>query len=129
MLRTRPVMDPNTKSKGNGAMKQWKAFAMGMATVAGLTPSLWAQIPGAGAAPAGATAAAGAAGGAADTGFGFIQKCQDTKEKCKNKLCKTPLGMMLNSMTRLPSLMSGGIIPLCCPEVPNKYGLQEAKEK
>lgn len=112
-------------------MKQWKAIAMGMATIAGLTPGLWAQpaVPAAPAGAAGAAGAAGSAGDAAGSGFGFIQKCQDQKEKCKNKLCKTPLGQMLNAMTKLPSLASGGIIPLCCPEEPNKFGLQEAKDK
>lgn len=79
---------------------------------------LYAQVPGS--VPAGGVAAAQqaapAAAGAADVGF--FASCIKAAEDCKRRICATPMGAMLNNMTKPFNTMSGGIIPNFCPELP-----------
>jgi hypothetical protein len=93
-------------------MKTWQSFCTALAACAGLTPGLWAQVPAAPAAPGAAAPAA--------TGLGAkLGSLHDKKAACLDKLCSTPLGQLLNNMTKPASAMTGGIIPGLCPTVPS----------
>ncbi|OAI55096.1 hypothetical protein AYO44_02860 [Planctomycetaceae bacterium SCGC AG-212-F19] len=117
------------------AMNTWHKHCMGLLAAFTLTSSLWAQAPGvpgapAAAAPAAPAGAAGAAGAAGDPsqGFAFIQKFQAQCDICKRKLCATPLGEFINNMTKPMTMMSGGLIPPCCPTAPSAAELAEAAD-
>ncbi len=102
----------NPWKRGKRSMKTWQSFCTALAACAGLTPGLWAQVP---AAPAAAGAAAPAA-----TGLGAkLGSLHDKKAACLDKLCTTPLGQLLNNMTKPASAMTGGVIPGLCPVVPS----------
>ena len=85
-----------------------------------------------GAVPAAAPAAAAAAGipGApapvAAEPQGFFGKMCANLDACRRKLCLTPAGAMLNSMTKPLSAATGGIFPSFCPIVPSAADLQKA---
>ena len=75
--------------------------------------------------PAAPVAAAPVAGGAAIPGVvapvepqGFLTKCCAQIDACRRRLCLTPAGQMLNSMTQPLAFATGGIIPPFCPIVP-----------
>jgi hypothetical protein len=86
-----------------------------------LAGGLWAtaafgQVPAAGgAAAAGAPAAADAA--AKPT---FCEKFEKCIDKFRRKLCATPIGQMLNSLTKPLTAATGGIIPGFCPGKPSE---------
>ena len=50
---------------------------------------------------------------------GFFAKCCAGLDACRRKLCLTPAGQMLNSMTMPLTMATGGIIPPFCPIVPS----------
>src|SRR5439155_18956912 len=119
-----PVLSdvPSVETRGSGPMKKWKTYSASLALAAGFTPSVWAQIPVAPAAPAGATgvAAAGAAPAPAPapaTLWSFLGISKDQMAACKAKLCQTPLGGLLNNMLKPVSAMSGGLVGPCCPTI------------
>ena len=55
-----------------------------------------------------------------------LEKCCDALDKCRRKLCETPFGQMLNSMTKPVSAMTGGLIPTFCPGTPGLDDLAKA---
>jgi hypothetical protein len=92
-----------------------------LTSLACFTVTVHAQLPGAvppGSAAAATTAAGAAANNVGAPQMGFCAKCLQACEDCKRRLCATPLGAMLNNMTKPLSAMSGGIIPNFCPEKP-----------
>lgn len=106
------------------------ACAVGLVAVAASADSGQGQVPGAAvpgaaAAPAAAApvAAAPAAAGAAKEGF-FKRMCTALDE-CRRKICKTPLGQLLNSMTMPATAMTGGVIPPFCPMMPSAKDLAQ----
>ena len=114
----------------------WIAGIVAMAF--GICPAL-AQVGGGGAAAPTGGGAAGATGGgtaangagaatagAAEAKPGFFKKCCLALEECKRKLCKTPAGQMINSMTLPMSTMTGGIIPSFCPLMPSAADLAKS---
>jgi hypothetical protein len=54
---------------------------------------------------------------------GFFAKLCAQCEACRRKLCLTPAGAMLNSMTQPLTMATGGIIPPFCPIVPSAADL------
>jgi hypothetical protein len=50
---------------------------------------------------------------------GFLTKCCAQIDACRRRLCLTPAGQMLNSMTKPLTFATGGIIPPFCPIVPS----------
>ena len=54
---------------------------------------------------------------------GFIGKLCAQCDACRRKLCMTPAGAMLNSMTQPLTMATGGIIPPFCPIVPSAADL------
>lgn len=114
-------------------MQTQSKYVSGLLALIVLATQLRAQVPavpGAAAAPAAtaAPAAAPAAVGDAGKGFAFIRKCQEQKELCKRKLCETVFGQFLNNMTKPMTLMTGGLIPPCCPETPSAEELAAAAD-
>lgn len=111
--------------------KQW--LGMGLLSAILTASPAFAQFgaPAAPAAGAGAGAGAAAAPGAAapaaaaPAAGGFFAKCCAAIEECKRKLCKTPAGQMLNAMTAPAAMMSGGVIPSFCPQMPSAKDLAE----
>lgn len=98
------------------------SWLVAIASFACFSVTLHAQIPGAvppGSAAAASTVAGAAANNVGAPQMGFCAKCLQECEECKRRLCATPLGAMLNNMTKPLSLMSGGIIPGFCPEKPS----------
>lgn len=78
------------------------------------------SIPG-GVAGAGATAAAvpgGAAAAPPKTIWSFLGLSGKGKGQCRLKLCRSPVGQLLNNLLRPLSAMTGGIVPALCPPVP-----------
>ncbi len=93
-----------------------------------LTIPAWTQVPGVPGVPgAGAAGAAGTAGGTAaappKTIWSFLGLSQAKCQECKQKLCKTVLGQMINSMLTPISMFSGGLVGGCCPTVPSAQDL------
>ena len=88
-----------------------------------------AQLPGgmAGGAP-GAAAAAGTPGAAAPAGAaqpGFFARMCASFDSCRQKLCASPAGQMLNGMTKPLSFGTGGVIPPFCPIMPSALDLAQ----
>jgi len=54
---------------------------------------------------------------------GFLTKCCAQLDACRRRLCLTPAGQMLNSMTKPLTFATGGIIPPFCPIVPSAADL------
>ena len=108
--------------------KAWIAGLLGVAAFAS-TPRVEAQIalPGAGVpsplAGVGAPAALGAAPAAAaapqKTIWGFLGLSKSNLASCKDKLCASQFGQVLNNMTVPASAFTGGVVPLLCPPVPS----------
>jgi HEAT repeat protein len=91
--------------------------------MAGLTPVAHAQLP---AAPAAAPAALPAAAAPATTAapaaapsniWSFFCMTPDQKAACKQKLCNSAIGQLLNNGLTPASAMTGGIVPTLCPAV------------
>lgn len=85
-----------------------------------------APVPAA-AAPAAAAGAApaAAAAGAAEAKQGFFMKLCKTLDECRRKLCMTPTGQLLNSMSRPAAGLTGGVIPSFCPAMPSDKDLAQ----
>jgi hypothetical protein len=54
---------------------------------------------------------------------GFLSRFCAQIDACRRKLCLTPAGQMLNSMTQPLTFATGGIIPPFCPIVPSAADL------
>ncbi len=94
-------------------MKTWKHIGLALAMVLGLTATVRAQAPAVPAAPAAPP----------KTLWSFLGISKEQKAKCKEKFCKTQIGILLNNMTAGPSMMSGGLLPRCCPGLPTPADL------
>ncbi|HEV3386978.1 MAG TPA: HEAT repeat domain-containing protein [Gemmata sp.] len=87
------------------------------------------QVPGGmpagapGAAAPGVPGAPAAAPAAAPQGF-FAKLCAACAA-CKQKICASPAGQMLNNMTKPLSFATGGIIPPFCPLMPTAQDLAQ----
>ncbi len=80
--------------------------------------SVVAQVP----AP---TASAGTAGAAEAAKPGFCERIEKGIDRKRRKLCQTPLGNMLNSISRPFNTFTGGIIPNFCPGKPSEEDLKK----
>jgi hypothetical protein len=78
------------------------------------------QVPAVPPAPAVAPAAP-APGGL----LGLMQACKDCCADCKDKCCKSPLGQILNNMTKPLTFATGGLVPPICPPVPSDADLKK----
>jgi len=97
-------------------MKKVRMMVLAAAAGGIWTASAIAQAPPAPpAAPAPAAAAA-----ATQEKKGFFERVCESIERKKRKLCTTPAGQMLNSMTKPLTMATGGIIPPFCPAMPSK---------
>ena len=110
-------------------MKLWKASVAGLMTFAGLATWAQAQIPTAPPIPGGAAGASGLASGASGLGglggaaqprniFSFFGISKAGCQACKEKLCASNLGAMINGAMAPMSALSGGLIGPFCPTVP-----------
>lgn len=70
-----------------------------------------------------ATAATAAAAEAAKPGF--CERIEQGIDRKRRKLCQTPLGNMLNSISRPFNTFTGGIIPNFCPGKPSEEDLKK----
>ena len=50
--------------------------------------------------------------------FGFLGLSKSNLAQCKQALCASPYGSLLNNGLGPYSTMTGGLIPMCCPTVP-----------
>jgi hypothetical protein len=89
-------------------MKTWKKFLSGLALCASLTPSLWAQVQ---APPVPVPPPTPAP----TTLWSFLGLTFDQKQACKDKLCQTPIGQLLNNSLMPIGALSGGLLGSCCP--------------
>jgi hypothetical protein len=98
-------------------MKTWKVFSAGLALTTGIAPSVWAQVPGVTNGSAAATQAATAAAPASSPAnfWSFFCKTPAQSLACKEKLCNSPLGQLLNNGMKPMGMFSGGLLGPCCP--------------
>lgn len=97
-------------------MKMWKMCGSGLALLAGLSPTVRAQIaPAPPVAPPVAPVAGAPAAAAPRNLWSFLIPTQDQKLACKEKLCRTPLGQLFNNSLRPIGVFSGGMIGPFCP--------------
>src|SRR5258708_1759571 len=94
-------------------------YGIGLVTLLSSMSCLWAQAPAAVAPPAAAAAGPAAAAAPAGAQPGFLAKLCTQLAVCKEKLCGTVLGQLLNNSLRPVSALSGGLVPQCCPTTPN----------
>ncbi len=96
-------------------MRTWKKLCAGLALLAGLTPTLFAQQPGVPGAPPGAAGAAAAAAPAGPNLFSMLCIPEDKMAKCLECVCKIPLlrGMIngVGGVAGMAGLMPGPICP------------------
>ena len=110
-------------------MKCW-INCLALSATLGMTSSLWAQLPGGGAAGGGAsgagaagTGAGGAVGGGAAPAatppniWNFLGINKTCLRDLKVRLCKSNIGLMMGNMAKPARVMSGGLLPECCPKV------------
>jgi hypothetical protein len=103
----------------------------------GITSGLWAQAPaGAGAGAAGAAGAGAAGAGAAPAAapapasiWSFLGINKTCLKEFKVRLCKSNIGLMMGNMLKPVSLMSGGLLPQCCPKVLQDDALAKAAKE
>src|SRR5262249_4562558 len=113
-------------------MKRWIKYCAGLAAAAGLSRPVWAQAPAPLAAPGAAAAApsaaaggaaAPAAGGGPQTIWSLLGLSKENCQQCKEKFCKSQLGLLATNGMKPLSALSGGIIPSCCPGKPDDQPL------
>ena len=112
-------------------MKLGRASILGLMAILGLTPPGRAQVPttppppagvspfAAGAPAAAAPAAAAAAAPPQATLWGFLGLSKANCAACKDKICNSQLGVLLNGAAAPASALTGGLIPPFCPPVPS----------
>lgn len=92
-------------------MKMWKKLGSGLALLAGLSPTLRGQVP-----PAPPPAPVAAAPAAAPNNlWSFLCPTPEQKAACKDKLCNSKLGQLMNNGLRPMGALSGGLIGPFCP--------------
>ena len=123
-------------------MKLGRASILGLMAILGLTPPGRAQVPappapptavspfaaGAPAAAAAAVAPAAAAAPPQATLWGFLGLSKANCAACKDKICNSQLGVLLNNAAAPASALTGGLIPPFCPPVPNAAELAAIAE-
>lgn len=99
-------------------MMQWKTCGAGLVLLVGLTPRSWAQIPAAPAAPAVpplAAPPAAPAPAAPNNLWSFLLPTKDQKTQCKEHICSTPIGQLMNNGLAPIGAFTGGLLGPCCP--------------
>jgi hypothetical protein len=101
-------------------MKTSKKCWLGLALAAGLAPSAWAQVPAVPAAPPAAApspipGAPGSPAVPAPAPGGVMGNIIKTCDYCKAKFCASQFGLLVNNSMAPINVLSGGIIPQCCP--------------
>ncbi len=104
-------------------MKKESLAGMSLAAMFGIGQAAFGQaVPGVPAAAAPGVAAAPAAAGAAAPRNIFSMFCMTPEQKaaCKEKICRSAAGQLLNNMITPASAFTGGVIkPLCPPVLPS----------
>jgi hypothetical protein len=110
-------------------MKIGKLYVFGLAVLAGLSPSLSAQVPAvptppaAGAGLGAVSTATGAAGqvtgaaGQASNLWSFLCPTPGQLAAKKEWLCNTPIGQLMNNTLKPVGALTGGLLGNCCPPV------------
>jgi hypothetical protein len=64
------------------------------------------------------------------TGFNIFDvfDCSKLKKECKDCICGTPIGQMLNNMTGMAGTFTGGLIPPFCPPLKSAEDIQKLKD-
>ena len=111
-------------------MTRWRKSWLGLAVAAGVAQGAWAQapaLPGAAAPAAAPGTAPGAmvagAPGSADVApappggmlGNVIKACEYLDYKCKQCMCNSVLGQLMNNSLKPMSTFSGGLVPPLCP--------------
>ncbi len=97
--------------------KMWKRWVAGLAVMAGTASGALAQAPVAPAPAVGVGGAPVAAAPAPANLFSFLCPTPEQKAACKQKICNSALGQMLNNSLKPVSAMTGGVIPTFCPTI------------
>jgi hypothetical protein len=119
------------------AMKQLVPVVVVLALWAGSPSRARAQIGGA---PAGGVIAAPAAGATAapvavpaaaqpTTLWSFLGLSKQNLAACKAKYCQSQLSVLVSNSLAPARGLSGGLLPKCCPDVPNPADLAKMKEE
>ncbi len=112
-------------------MNRWNNWPCAVLIAATLTSVVSGQVPGTipGAVPGAGVVGTAPVTAAPSTGmtlWQFLGCTPEAKARCKECLCRTPLGQMLNNMITGPmGAMTGGMIPPLCPTVPTNKQLQD----
>ena len=95
-------------------MKMWKRYCAGLAVAAGLTTGVHAQ-PGLPAPPPAVPAVPVAPAAPPATLWSFLGISKPQMAACKEQICKTQIGQLMNNGMAPISALSGGLISGCCP--------------
>jgi hypothetical protein len=100
-------------------IRTYLVLMAGIVFLATASPALAQFTPPAPAAPAvpGAAAPAAPATPAPQTLWNWLGITPQNCQKCRDKCCASPLGQLLNAMTKPLSFASGGLVPPLCPPV------------
>jgi hypothetical protein len=96
-------------------MPMWKKGCLGLALLAGLTPSVWAQIPLTPPSAGGATMLAAPPAAQPTTIWDKLGLSKIQREACKEYMCKTQIGQLMNNSLAPIGALTGGIFGPCCP--------------
>jgi hypothetical protein len=114
-------------------MKTWQRYGAGLAVAVGFLAQARAQsFPGVPtvAPPPAAAAAAGAAAPAAPAApsanlWSFLCPSQEQKKACKECLCQSQFGLLLNNTLAPLRMFTGGVVPPLCPGLPTAAELAD----
>jgi hypothetical protein len=103
------------------AMTKWTMCGTGFALLVGGVSQLAAQVPSAPAAPGAAVpplaAPAAAPPAAAPSNlWSFLLPSKDMKTACKEHICSTQIGQLLNNSLSPIGAFTGGLLGPCCPQ-------------
>lgn len=96
-------------------MHMWKKGCLGLALLASLTPSSPGQIPLTPPSAGGATPLAAPPAAQPTTLWDMLGVSKIQREACKEYLCKTKIGQLMNNGMAPVGALTGGILGPCCP--------------
>jgi hypothetical protein len=93
----------------------WKQGCLGLVLLAGLTPAVTAQVPLTPPVAGGATPLAAPPATQPSTIWDFLGVSKTQRQACKEYICKTQCGQLMNNGLAPLGAVTGGLLGPCCP--------------